>query len=396
MLFVKNMMFLDGATATLAPDLDILGEIAHVYLYFQEHYGDAIAAELGLDADARTLDIDVGEGGLRPRRRGRGPAHLRRGPRAARAHPQAHAGPAAAQAPRRGDAADRSRRSRCMPELPEMQALAERLEEFARGRDVHGVDPLGFSALKTVRPGARVARRAAPAGGAAGAGKYLRFVTDGDVAVAAPPLPGRPARHRDAAEADQAEGRGGAVPLRRRSRAARARARPRAQGGVVGARGRRSRARPRGSAPSPTRPSSRRCCCTGADKRRIHTMLRDQRTVAGIGRGYADDALQRAHVSPYATLEQLTRRGAATALLDAIRTTMAEALDAERHAHRRAVGAEARRPVPGPQPARTAVPGVRRRRCGGSRSSPTRSRTARRARPNGKILADRRLSRLVK
>ena len=29
MLFVKNMMFLDGATATLAPDLDILGEIAH-------------------------------------------------------------------------------------------------------------------------------------------------------------------------------------------------------------------------------------------------------------------------------------------------------------------------------------------------------------------------------
>ena len=37
MLFVKNMMFLDGATATLAPDLDILGEIAHVYLYFQEH-----------------------------------------------------------------------------------------------------------------------------------------------------------------------------------------------------------------------------------------------------------------------------------------------------------------------------------------------------------------------
>ena len=28
MLFVKNMVFLDGAIATLAPDLDILGEIA--------------------------------------------------------------------------------------------------------------------------------------------------------------------------------------------------------------------------------------------------------------------------------------------------------------------------------------------------------------------------------
>jgi ubiquinone biosynthesis protein len=60
MLFVKNMMFLDGATATLAPDLDILGEIAHVYVYFQETYGDRIAAELGLDPNARLeLDMDA-------------------------------------------------------------------------------------------------------------------------------------------------------------------------------------------------------------------------------------------------------------------------------------------------------------------------------------------------
>ena len=56
MLFVKNMMFLDGATATLAPDLDILGEIAHVYLYFQAQYGDQIALDLGLDA---TPDLDL-------------------------------------------------------------------------------------------------------------------------------------------------------------------------------------------------------------------------------------------------------------------------------------------------------------------------------------------------
>ena len=56
MLFMKNMMFLDGATATLAPDLDILGEIAHVYLYFQAQYGDQIAQDLGLDA---TPDLDL-------------------------------------------------------------------------------------------------------------------------------------------------------------------------------------------------------------------------------------------------------------------------------------------------------------------------------------------------
>jgi ubiquinone biosynthesis protein len=56
MLFVKNMMFLDGATATLAPDLDILGEIAHVYQYFQAEYGDQIALDLGLEA---TPDLDL-------------------------------------------------------------------------------------------------------------------------------------------------------------------------------------------------------------------------------------------------------------------------------------------------------------------------------------------------
>jgi ubiquinone biosynthesis protein len=65
MLFVKNMMFLDGATATLAPDLDILGEIAHVYLYFQEQYGDRIAVELGLDPDERLeLDMESVKAGL--------------------------------------------------------------------------------------------------------------------------------------------------------------------------------------------------------------------------------------------------------------------------------------------------------------------------------------------
>jgi ubiquinone biosynthesis protein len=49
-------MFLDGATATLAPDLDILGEIAHVYIYFQQQYGDQIAQDLGLEA---TPDLDL-------------------------------------------------------------------------------------------------------------------------------------------------------------------------------------------------------------------------------------------------------------------------------------------------------------------------------------------------
>ena len=41
------------------------------------------------------------------------------------------------------------------------------------------------------------------------------------------------------------------------------------------------------------------------DGRRVHTILRDQRTVAGVGRGYSDDALHHARLSPYAVLGKL-------------------------------------------------------------------------------------------
>jgi len=57
MLFVKNMMFLDGAIATLAPDLDIFGEIAEISMHFANTHGEHIAAELGLDPDAWQLDM---------------------------------------------------------------------------------------------------------------------------------------------------------------------------------------------------------------------------------------------------------------------------------------------------------------------------------------------------
>ena len=67
----------------------------------------------------------------------------------------------------------------------------------------------------------------------------------------------------------------------------------------------------------------------GDDGRRVHTLLRDQRTVAGIGRGYSDDILHRARLSPYAQLASLDDRERQT-LLDAVREVLAEALEAER------------------------------------------------------------------
>jgi ubiquinone biosynthesis protein len=58
MLFVKNMVFLDGAVASLAPDLDIIGEIGKVSMHFAEVHGEQIAAELGMDpGEAYRLDL---------------------------------------------------------------------------------------------------------------------------------------------------------------------------------------------------------------------------------------------------------------------------------------------------------------------------------------------------
>ncbi len=51
MLFVKNMVFLDGAIASLAPDLDLFAEIASISMYFAETHGERIAEEVGLDPD---------------------------------------------------------------------------------------------------------------------------------------------------------------------------------------------------------------------------------------------------------------------------------------------------------------------------------------------------------
>ncbi|HEY6474595.1 MAG TPA: AarF/UbiB family protein [Acidimicrobiales bacterium] len=49
MLFVKNLMFLDGAIATLAPDLDLFAEVESIALMFATKHGEQIMAQLGLE-----------------------------------------------------------------------------------------------------------------------------------------------------------------------------------------------------------------------------------------------------------------------------------------------------------------------------------------------------------
>jgi ubiquinone biosynthesis protein len=57
MLFIKNMVFLDGAIASLAPDLDLFAEIATISMYFAETHGERIATEIGMEPTDWDMDL---------------------------------------------------------------------------------------------------------------------------------------------------------------------------------------------------------------------------------------------------------------------------------------------------------------------------------------------------
>ena len=64
MLFVKNLVFLDGAIATLAPDLDLIGEVAGISIYFANTHGERLGRELGIDHREVEIDLDGFKAGL--------------------------------------------------------------------------------------------------------------------------------------------------------------------------------------------------------------------------------------------------------------------------------------------------------------------------------------------
>ena len=277
-----------------------------------------------------------------------------------------------------------------------MQALAERLDAALRGRVLTGWQPLGFAGLKTVTPAPddavgrtvqRVGRR----------GKYLVIELDGDL--------------RLLVHLSQA----GRVDLERPPKATRG-----GKGGVVRLRfandddevavlvrehGTERRAAwwvlapgdagpLAGLGPEPDSADFEELVRHGSDRRRVHTLLRDQSTVAGVGRGYADDALWRAQLSPYATLAGLDA-GERQRLLDAVRAVLADGLERERT---RAGGLS--EPKLGGHFEVHGRPGTPCPRCG----EPLRRVSYEayevtycpRCQTDDKVLADRRLSRLVK
>ncbi len=279
-----------------------------------------------------------------------------------------------------------------MPELPEMQALSERLAVAVGGAAIESVEPLGFAALKTVIPApeSMVGQRVVEVGRRA---KYLLFELDrgnrlllhlsqaGRLDIEEPPKKTRPKGAAVRIRFDN----GRALLLREHGTERKAAwwvLAPDDDGPLERL------------GPEPESDEFAELILLGKDKRRIHTILRDQRTVAGIGRGYADDALHRAHVSPYATLTSLSAEQRVE-LLDAIRTTLADALEGERErtgglseprlGERFRVHNRAGTPCPecGDGMRRVSYESYEITYCP-------------RCQTGGKILADRRLSRIVK
>jgi formamidopyrimidine-DNA glycosylase len=213
-----------------------------------------------------------------------------------------------------------------VPELPEVQALAERLDAAVAGARFAGAAVLQFSSLKTVspRPESLVG---ATLEGVGRWGKFLvfefagprllvRLSQGGRIDVEDPPKKTRP--------------RGAVVRLAfdgRPSILVKEFGRERKAGWWLLAEGDDGPLAKLG--PEPDSPDFERFVLKGDDARRVHTILRDQRTVSGIGRGYSDDILHRAKLSPFATLAALSSEERRD-LLDAVHEILAEALEAER------------------------------------------------------------------
>ncbi len=277
-----------------------------------------------------------------------------------------------------------------MPELPEVQALAERLSDAVAGAPFEGADPLQFSSLKTVLPRASdlVGRTLEHVGRR---GKYLVLDLEGPrilvhlsqggrVDVEDPPKTTKP--------------RGSVVRLRFEARPAvlvKEFGRERKAGWWVLAPGDDGPLDKLG--PEPDSVAFERAILEGDDGRRVHTILRDQRSVAGIGRGYSDDVLHRAKLSPYASLASLDAAQRRT-VLDAVRSVLADALDVER---RRSGGLPTKIgdhfTVHGRYGQPCPVCGGDLRRVSYESHEVTYCPTCQ---TGGKVLADRRLSRLIR
>jgi formamidopyrimidine-DNA glycosylase len=283
-----------------------------------------------------------------------------------------------------------------VPEMPQMQALADRLEEFVGGRVLTGYEPLGFSALKTFAPPpesvvgetvTRVGRR----------GKYVVFEfangnrvlfhlsQAGRLDVESPPKRTKPKGSVVRWKFENSTGDVVALLVREFGHERKAGwwvLGPDDDGPLASL------------GPEATSDEFAAFVREANDGRRVHTLLRDQHTVAGIGRGYGDDILHRAKLSPYASLKSMSAEERER-LLSAIHDVLADGLDRER---RREGGLSANKL--GEHFVVHGKHGVPCPECGDDLKRVSYESHevvyCPRCQTGGKVLADRRLSRLVK
>ena len=213
-----------------------------------------------------------------------------------------------------------------MPELPELQALAERMDALLSGRTLTRLTPLQFSAAKTFDPPPS-AVEGTPLGAVDRRGKYLILDFSGTRAVFHLSQGGRVEVEQPA---KSTRPKGGVVRLvfdADVSILVREFGTQRKAGWWLLAPG--DDGPLEGLGPEPFDGAFEELVLEGTDGRRLHTFLRDQRTVAGVGRGFTDDALHLARLSPFATLDSLGPEARAE-LLEAVQEVLREALERER------------------------------------------------------------------
>jgi formamidopyrimidine-DNA glycosylase len=278
-----------------------------------------------------------------------------------------------------------------VPELPEMQALAERLDAALGRAPFERAVPIQFSALKTFSP-APESLAGRMLAGVGRRGKYVLLELDGGSRIAFHLSQGGRVDIEDPPKATRPKV--GVVRFFFAGRPAvlvKEFGTERKAGWWVLAEGDDGPLADLG--PEPFSEEFAGFVASAADGRRVHTLLRDQRTVAGIGRGYADDILHRAKVSPYATLASLGGPERA-ALAEAVRQVLSEGLEAER---RRSGGLPTRIgdhfAVHGRSGSPCPACGADLRRVSYESYENTYCPACQ---TGGKVLADRRLSRLVR
>ena len=214
-----------------------------------------------------------------------------------------------------------------MPEFPEVHGLSERIDEIVQGARFDRADILQFSSLKTYAPRPEELR-GATVGSVGSRGKYVIFAFDderrllvhlsqgGRIDVEAPPKSTKP--------------RGSVVRLRfeeRPSLLVKEFGTQRKSGWWILAADDDGPLAKLG--PEALSPESDELVMSSTDTRRVHTILRDQRTIAGMGRGYTDDVLHDAKLSPTSQLAKLDADQRAT-LVTSIHRILGDALEAER------------------------------------------------------------------